>query len=391
MVELMVALTGGLLLSIAVFMLSKHTSALYQQEARAANASLAGVVGFERLRSDIARAGFMSSPNVRRDPFVCGDPAGWPSLLGSMSSVQIEAMESIPQQLADNGVTPQRILLSGNYTSAEAFPIRSIAESGNDFLVHLQLETGAMSRLGYNSPDLDEDQRQALLESVFPAGRAVRIVDRSGRHHYGTVSSVSTNPPIVTLADGGPDLIFRDDSAYGCGLKGEETGATLNTVNFIRYELRNLSANGAYAPIYATEGPDYDAGRVELVREELDPATGEPFANTVELVAEFAVDLRFRLTVAPSQRERLLYVGENDVGDWAGDPATVTPPQGPQLIRSVHAWLSVRSREADRASGVPAPEDGPMYRFEVGPDQFARVRTVQSRIALHNQIGVTWQ
>lgn len=395
LIELMASLAGGLALAVAVFLLSKHSTALYQRETRVASATLASVVGFERLRADIARAGFMASPNVRRDPFVCGTPSGggWPALLGNMSSVRIEdtALTSLPALFGNNGLAPQRITLAGNYTSAEAFPIRAVAASASSFTVTLQVATGPMSRIGYNDTGANQ---AAILASVFPIGRAVRIVDKSGRHHYGTIESIAIAPqPTITLKGGSPDLIFRTSSSTGCGLKGEETGALINTVNFVRYEIRSLSGKSAYKPIYDTDGPFYDADRTELVREELDP-TGAAIAGTEELIAEYAVDLRFRVTVAPSQRTSLQYVQQAALGQWVGDPSTLSAGKGPQLVREVHSWLSVRSREADRNAQVTQTTSGPLYRVALGSDgvgPYARVRTVQARTALQNQMGVTWQ
>jgi hypothetical protein len=395
LVELMASLAGGLALAVAVFLLSKHSTALYQRETRVASATLASVVGFERLRADIARAGFMASPNIRRDPFTCGNPAagGWPTLLGKMSSVWIEDIPSasLPPLFANNGITPQRLVLAGNYSSAEAFPIRAVYEESDAFTVVLQVATGPMSRIGFNTTGAS---KQAILEQVFPPGRAVRIVDKSGRHHYGTIDAVDAEPePVLTLNGSAPALIFRTDSSSGCGLKGEETGAMINTVNFIRYELRSLDDNAAYAPIYATDGPFYDSDRTELVREELDPS-GAAIAGTEELIAEYAVDLRFRVTVAPSQRTSLQYIQAASLGDWVGDPTTLGAGKGPQLVREVHSWLSVRSREADRSAQVSQPSTGPLHRIALGTDgvgPYARLRTVQARVALQNQMGVTWQ
>jgi hypothetical protein len=390
----MVTLAGGLFVSVAVFMLSRNTSALYQRETRIANANLASVIGFERLRADISRAGFMASPHIRRDPFVCGEPgAGWPAQLAQLTSVRITNILPVPAVAAANGLAPQRIVLAGNFSSAEAFPVRGIYPSGDNFDVHLQVETGTMSRLGYNEVGAN---RQAILESAFPIGRAVRIVDKSGRHHYGTLQAVNTEPlPILTLADGGPDLIFRDESGIGCGLKGEETGAMINTVNFIRYDIRSLDGNARYQPIYDVDGPDYDDARQELVRVELDPL-GAEIDDTLELVAEYAIDLRFGLTVAPSQRVSLVYVAPGNTGDYAGDPVGMAQTGGPQMIRTIHTWLSVRSREADREADLGALEgaNGPRFRVGLGSSgsaPFARLRTVQARSALPNQMGVTWQ
>ena len=72
LVELMVALTGGLFISLAVFALSRDSGRFYQSETRLANATVGGMLGFERLRTDIARAGFLISPNAVRDPRLCG-------------------------------------------------------------------------------------------------------------------------------------------------------------------------------------------------------------------------------------------------------------------------------------------------------------------------------
>lgn len=395
LVELMASLAGGMALAVTVFLLAKHTSSLYQRETRAASATLGSVVGFARLRADIARAGFMASPNIRRDPFVCGSPSSgsWPALLGSLSSIWIQdtPSSSLPAFFADNHIAPQQIIMAGNYSSAEAFPIRAVYAQTNVFVVSLQVATGPLSRIGYNSTGAD---KQAILDAAFPAGRAVRIVDKSGRHHYATLQSTAISPdPTLTLKGSAPALTFRGSSTSGCGLTGEETGAMINTVNFIRYSLVNLSSDANYKPIFDTQGPSYDANRVELVRDELDP-TGAAISGTRELIAEYAVDLRFRLTVAPSQRTALQYVQGAAVAQWAGDPATLSAGKGPQLVREVQTWLSVRSREADRTSGVTLTSDGPVYRVGLGSGgttPFARVRSVQARIALQNQIGVTWQ
>lgn len=395
MIELLVSLTGAMFLSISVFMLAKHASALYQREARVASANLASVVGFERLRADIARAGFLASPNVRRDPFVCGNPAAdasWPVQLSNLASIHVEDTPStaLPSLFADNDLAPQRIVLAGNYSSSEAFAIRAVLPNGSNYEVYLQVETGPMARLGYSEPEADG---KALLESVFPPGRAVRIQDKSGRHHYGTILSVTEGAqPRINLKGDAPTLIFRSGSATGCGLRGDETGALINTVNFIQYSIRSLRADARYAPIYQEQGPAYDANRTELVREELDPS-GAVIAGTAELVAEYAVDLRFRVTVAQSASSSLQYIEQANLQDWVGDLDKLGVGRGPQLARSVHAWLSVRSREADREATIPVA-DGPLFRVglgESGGAPFARVRTVQSRIALPNQTGVTWQ
>src|SRR5689334_19797018 len=92
LVELMVSLTGGLFVAIAVFMLAKQATTLYQTEGRIGTATVGALSGFERLRQDIERASFLSTPNIRLDPKLCGDPIGsteWPTYLKHLQGVMI--------------------------------------------------------------------------------------------------------------------------------------------------------------------------------------------------------------------------------------------------------------------------------------------------------------
>ena len=130
----------------------------------------------------------------------------------------------------------------------------------------------------------------------------------------------------------------------------------------------------------------YDADRTELIREELSPA-GTVIDGTQELISEYAVDLRFRITVQPNPLNPLTQVEDANLYTWAGTQAQRVAGRGPQFIRSIHSWLSVRSRAADRNSTISVAS-GPLYRIALGAagaGPYARVRTVQSRVALNNQ------
>ncbi|HVR19986.1 MAG TPA: prepilin-type N-terminal cleavage/methylation domain-containing protein, partial [Polyangiaceae bacterium] len=117
LVELMVALSGGLFLSVMVFALARDTSRFYQRENRLANATLAGMMGFERLKADIARAGFLSTPNIVSDPMVCMNPAaGRPAMLQTLASIRINPnTPAANAALALNGLTPDELILAGSY------------------------------------------------------------------------------------------------------------------------------------------------------------------------------------------------------------------------------------------------------------------------------------
>src|SRR5688572_98249 len=197
LVELMVALTGGLFLSAVVFALSRDTTRFYQQETRVASATLAGLVGFERLKSDIQRAGYLSTPNVQTDPRVLVRPTSSdPIAIQQLASLRITAdTPNLSSNAAYSAnisagqtIAPDQVVLSGSYTVADEFPIAQAAGSS----IVLQVNTPAMARLGYIGASTAS--QNAVIENVFTPGRIVRVVDRGGRMQFSSISSVTGSP-----------------------------------------------------------------------------------------------------------------------------------------------------------------------------------------------------
>ena len=393
LVELMVALTGGLFLSVMVFALARDTTRFYQREGRLATATLGGIIGFERLKADIQRAGYLCTPNVQRDPRVGTLPgSGAPTGLQTLAALRITpdtpdlSGNAAFAQNATEGqtLTPDQILLAGSYTLTDEFPI-SDASNGQD--IYLQLNSPSMARLGYIGASAAA--RQALLENVFgTGGRLLRIVDQAGQQHYGQIASVTaSDTPRVTLAT---PVAVRWNSVGPGGLRGLEVGASANVVNRIRYhvmDLQNDDAEGRWQPVFdASSGAPGEDSRTELVREEL-AANDTLVANSRDLVAEYAVDLDFSVTgqlVANTPSVTHSTSSDASFSTFFRADATGDRPQG---VRSVRVRLSVRSREADREKNIPG---GGLYRFSVGAQQWARVRTFQADVSLPNQAGVQW-
>jgi hypothetical protein len=413
LVELMVALTGGLFVSVAVFMLAKQATGLYQSEARMSNATLGSVVGFERMRLDIERASFLVTPNLRHDPAVCVRPnATWPAYLSHLAGIFIQQTNTsaMPVQ-SGNHITPDEITLAGSYTSSDSFPAAVIQASGTNHIVQLDTTFGGIARLNYAATSPASAQR-ALLLTVFGIGRALRIVDTEGHEQYGTIEDVQGGAvPTILLKQSLPPIAYLGRNATGkCGVMGSGAQHVVNVVNFVHYAIENMALDPRYAPLFAagttTAGagatPTTDVGRTELVREELDTA-GNLIAGSSEIVSEFAVDLSFGVTVSElaagsggGQVEQLeTFAPGAPTAAWASDTTTMDALHGPQRIRGVRARLSVRSREADRVAGMPDGGGfGPgLFRIGLGANgkgPFARVRTVQADIAIRNQRGVTW-
>jgi hypothetical protein len=415
LVELMVAVTGGLFVAIAVFMLARDGSRFYQHEARVADATVGAMVGFGRLQADIARAGFLSSPNLRQDPSHCERafaPNGWSSefsaFLANLASVRIETPSAtpLPAVLAANNRNPDAIVLSGSFSSSDEFPtagFQMVPGASKQRGVVLQTRIGPLPRLGYLGL-ADDGQRIAFLQNIFQTDRVLRIVDPSGMTHYGVIQSVDLDEgaPRIRL-QGKPAPLLRVETTFRCALTGTDVGR-VSVVNTVRYELRQVTStsNPEYSPLFAnpaaTEMAAWEQDRTELVREEL-MANGTPIAGTAEVVAEYAVDLKFGLTAVtnfdPGPEPSVLsgYTqGDPNIPLFAG-PTDANA--NPQRIRAVRVRLSVRSAVPDRpadivgGSGTPIPQ-GAFFRMQLGPQTFARVRTLQADVALPNHAGVTW-
>src|SRR5262249_15441715 len=143
LIELLVAITAGLFVAIGAFALAKQGSTFFQQEARVANAQFSATLGFDRLRADIAPAGFLTTANIQYDPFFCGtrnDPA-----IYTLAALQINEAQPASAQSTLNGLAPDQITLTGSYRSQETFPVRMVT-SDVGAVVYLQANTGAIAR-----------------------------------------------------------------------------------------------------------------------------------------------------------------------------------------------------------------------------------------------------
>jgi len=419
LIELLVALTGGLFVALAVFALARDATRFYQREGRLANATLGVVVGFERLRADVARAGFLGTPNIQADPLVCNRPPNGPTRLLNMASAWIgtgangSPSNSVLDAYLDSvpGKRAHSLILSGSYSSPDEFPVRLVTSLGNDgadgFGIYLQLGSGALARLGWAAAKT-EAAKTKLLGQIFAPGRVLRVVDKEGRAQYGVIAAVSLDvangEPFIKLGPT-PALVFRYGQARLCGFKGNETGASANIINFIRYDVRNLKTGSLfggtskYADLYAAStNAAIDAiekTRTELVRTEVD-ASDKPLSvdsvNQEELVAEYAVDFRVGIGAVssnPSSEPTLIQLEEGDTG-FQGYTDTPSAGATPQRLRSLRVRLSVRAREGGQMGASP----GNFYRVTLGPGEgggSARVRTLQADVMLNNNANVqTW-
>jgi prepilin-type N-terminal cleavage/methylation domain-containing protein len=434
LVELMVAIATGLTVGLAAFLLAKVSLGAFQQDARVGNAQHAVLMAMNRITADVKRAGFMTTPNAADDVNICQRstlPGAQSALLiaanvfegktGSGNFYGVSAYGTAPNNAlpvlvtgVENGRTPDRLRVSGNYMTTERIRYRVVQSAAN--IVDIAIETNAVQRIYRDSPPA---AGSPTICRMFPTDRILRLVDGKKKDTYVRITGcneteaggylTSATVTFAPFAGGVPNV------PGVCGVRDGNEAGTMNTVNIIEYSVQQVAQpfgaseldvhglppsaaslvrwdNGVLAQ---TTGED---SRVDLLRREI-AWNGAVIPGTGEVVAEWAADFKLRLRfadragTATTPSWSLLDTGfDKDNATPAGEP----PP--PQRIRSVGIRLTTRSREPDRQSrvgAVPLHTDA-LDRFEVFPtgvnrkNRMARVRTMYTEVSLPNLAGVAW-
>jgi len=399
MIELVVALSAGLMVSMAALVLSRNATKFFQNEARISATQLAATLGMNRLTQDLQRAAFLSTRNNVTDPSLCTN-GGLPPSLAGLAGLQIRIGGSVAEHPADlaqstdpqNGMRPDSVIIAGSMDASERFAVAWTFSGVGQRSVDLQLD-GAIARLRQLATQNNNQSLSQILTPIFRPKRFLRFVDdgRGQGNVWGIIESFSVTGPVgaetvrVVLQADPAAPIKAQNTTCGIG-EGANIGIFVSVVSRVRYDLRSLKADLNYGTLVAadatTVGVTGEDLRTELVRVELDPNDTEA-PGTLELVAELTADLKFGVTKAPA-------VGSATAFDPVmvtfgfDDPAVETTPE---LVRAVQVRLSTRARVPDRENALGA--SGRQYRFAVLQppirERFARLRTLNATVALPNQ------
>lgn len=413
LVELLIAMASGLVVATAALMLARNASRFFQHEARFSAAHLGAMLGMGRLTTDIQRAAFLASPNVRVDSRICGDKTGWPEGMKRLAGITIRKNGSYAAHTADlvqsevNGLRPDSVIIGGAFGTNELFDVQGFRDNGGaGWSVTLQEDSFAMGRTLARAAEGGPD-----FQAIFRAGRLLRI----GTEHnsqpfvYGVISGIQQLGPRKIEVRLEPIPALPDRVVNKCGISsGSASNSYANPVSRVLYEIRSLKGHPQYGPLVASISPEVtgDDGRTELVRVELDAYNNE-IPETLELISEYAVDLKFGISTSVLDgagqpvvqryaiEDALVYSIAEDIFDNNGDP---------QIIRSVQVRMSTRTRAPDRDVGLEYMAGGQPRRLRflipgvvpgVGtlgdpipagaPPVFARMRTLHAEVALANQ------
>lgn len=406
LVELLVAMVAGLIVSLAIVGLSREATYSFHEEMRTATAEMSVRTAVERLKSDIQRAGYMSTGNVytdlrmpldrTADRVPGGSSANFIALAGLNYYPGGSAAATPLSTSGDNAYSPDAIDITGNFTSSDQFVVARLGTSAACAGPRLLLskDSAATYRMmtAGNAAAVD-----AAFKSTFQpvAGERflVRIADDLGRHQ------VVAGCPSQTAGYDGTNAWIDLESAfpYLTTAYGFVDGRlTVNPVQTVRWEIRPLtSADTTYAAI-ATD-PAAEGGvskKYNLVRSWV--GSDNVALKPAEMIAEYVVDLKFAFTA--------------DLGNYLADPpvptfvsyafgaaGNTTVGKGntlgarPERIRAVRVRLSTRAAQPDRNEDLRLEKNAYTVRYCMeetctpGSRHWARVRTVTTEVALPNQ------
>jgi Tfp pilus assembly protein PilW len=445
LVELMVSLCAGLIVALAVVGLSREASNVFQDETRVASAQMQLRSAMDRIRNDVARAAFMSTGNINIDPAiqsasgvsaatnVANIPAAFYNAnhmsLGSLAGVRlfVGGSATATPLSAVNGLSPDAIELGGYFSNVEALAYGGTAAGTGQAIasgdanntcggqtvyldVHSSPSLWRLVGLG-TAPTTQLDQAlNSVFEPVASTNFMVRITSAANTSLQTTQYAVTCAAKAAAWNNGAP-AVYLDPRVTlvvnsGTGFTGGN--GTINPVQIVRWEIQQSLIPDPMSGEAGVNGPKYD-----LTRQYFD-ATGTA-AGSPEVVAEYAVDLKFAFTedttanttgsyqgqVSSSQ---VVYSFEDTAGDnanLAADPTTIAPgTDGPQRIRSVRIRLVTRAPTPDRNAALAVSPNGADYVYHYcllstaaactvvtpGPGTvFSRTRTVISEVSLLNQ------
>jgi prepilin-type N-terminal cleavage/methylation domain-containing protein len=419
LIELMVSLTAGLTVALAVVALSTEATNVFHEEARTAAAEMSLRTAVARLQADFERAGFMSTGNIQADPLIAHAPGTSMGKVGpfnalyrlagihlyyqgSLATTPLSASQGIPP------ITPDMVELSGNYTTTDSYVVLYTqvgASVCGGTRLWLAADSPAMWRiLSQTNPNL---ALQAAFQPASGSEFLTRIADNTGHFQYlptctgvaaGVTGAGLAASAWVDLDTSVLPLLTAQATKTNGGSSGLGVGSLhVNPVQTVRWALRPINiANTGDAPYAELVSPLND--KYELFRTYVDAfgvVTQQP-----ELVAEYAVDLKIGfsadLGLATSLARSLTVYGLSDVGNQnIADDVTVNVLAQPQRIRSVHFRIATRSAVSDRSQTYSVPQANVQQvtyptRYCVlnactaGQAGWARMRAVTTEVATAN-------
>jgi prepilin-type N-terminal cleavage/methylation domain-containing protein len=383
LVELMVALVIGALVVAAMFTLGGATAHHFQEQQRVGVTQRSVRMAMDRLRRDIARAGYLHVPSDR-SPFVRTCPT--PAPRRPMDAVWFQnddpggntALDGVHRSM--NGVSADRLRLVGNYATGDQYLVRTIDTTGTQ--VFLQTDWLAFRRSFVVMDGSTATVDTQRFQDVFRPGRMLHIETRNGFHYYMEITGATIN---------GSGTVATISISPGVGvdnpcLEGLGRGALVSPLSEVEYFIGRPDAASALSPrSNAVTGPN-----TILYRRELDMRDGGELPGTRRPVLEFAIDFDLDFIVD----RNLTPANPPNIQRLDGAAAEPIVRSNAWQVRGVVASLAARTPGQDARFPWPddwaggRPSNAPLNRFKVfpGQDGAARVRQLTTEITMPNMV-----
>jgi Tfp pilus assembly protein PilW len=442
LVELTVALLAGLIVAMGIVALSREATRTFHEEVRSSAAEATLRTAVDRLQADLQRAGYMSSANILDDPMLSAAPGASrvnklpstaPAPLKRLAGIHLsQGWSSTGNALSLSGqqtpaLAPDMIEIAGNMTTAEQFEVMGYQpQSGNCTTLLLSGTSPAVLRILNNntttvgpdggvvalspSPSADTEMRNVFQPVAANATTQflVRFVDDTGHTQYlltcgvaqaaGIGSTFPMAPYLLIDVSKTPLLTAQQTGTIG-GVNGQaDAGGVVhgwvNPVQIVRWEITKASGATDNEPTQyaaASAGGDAsgaDPNKYDLMRSYYDVVNDRILPETSEVIAEYVVDLNFAFSVADATGTAITSYPFDSASNQAAADNVLTTTAQPQRIRSVRARVVTRTAQADRTLNVSFGGDSGLsfiYRYYLGPGQWARARTDVIEVSLPNQ------
>jgi prepilin-type N-terminal cleavage/methylation domain-containing protein len=388
LVELMVALAVGALAITSVYTLGAASSRQFGEQRRISNVQTSLRAAMNQIKQDIARAGYLGSPNAAATGETC---------MTTRVPVAIDFLNNPPADFAlvdpnnqHGGLQADRLVLTGAYETRTDYLITQLDDTGTT--AGFQSIWHSFRRDFSNwwaTPPAPGQVNVNDFTSAFQPNRWMRLQNQQGFKFFVAITASGLD------ANGMAQVTFANDPLpIGSPCVGAHMAeARAAPLSMIRYRLVPLTQPNV--DDIAIKGSSAQLVREEIVpvagAAALDPTQSALFPNTiartlldyvVNFDVDFVVDTRSR---AGTGTLPCLVLFDDGVATSA--PACASTGWLPEGVRSVVITLSVRTPEQDprfawlaRVAGQPVTR----YQFNPGRPGAARVRTMRAEILVSN-------
>ncbi len=366
LIEMMVALTAGLIAIGAIYSITAASSRHFHEQQRISQTQMALRMAMGRLTRDIARAGFGGSPSTQAE-MNAGMTCGRPPAGGHFAAVTFfdDRDTAVLPNAAVNGVQADRIRLVGNYVTPELY--RAMPGGGNSIVIQTQWQA---FRRSFGVPGVNYDPD--AFEEVFREGRTLHIQTIGGQHFYPRITGATGATQTVTFTPG-----------FLCG--GEQLNmAMVAPLSRLEYRVVNgADPDTNLGTLFQNAAVDNRRGLTNavLIRQELDE-NNNPIRNTEQVVLEYVANVDYAFIV-----DTQIVPGSQPTFALERGGATPNVTNNPHRIRSVLVDLAARTADHDPSFPFVARAPGaPLMRYQVDPALrgAARVRSMRSEVQLRN-------